>query len=100
MKSTSGKDMEKLSEQLKGLLSVPREERVRNHCAAVTLAMLNCPEHLKGVMFKCNDDAVLAAHKFVLGRQTPCVSSYIFCSASAKTRMPAVRLKRLLQACN
>lgn len=50
-----------------------RDERLARHCMAVTQAMLNCPDHLKGVMFKCNDDAVLAAHKFVLGIQAPCV---------------------------
>jgi hypothetical protein len=65
----------KASQQLKSVLAVPREERLAKWCSDVTLAMLNSPEHLKGVMFKCNDDAMLAAHKFVLGIQTPCVPS-------------------------
>lgn len=73
--NTNNKDdaAKKLSEQLKSALNVPREQRLAKHCSDVTLAMLNSPEHLKGVMFKCNDDAVLSAHKFVLGIQTPCV---------------------------
>lgn len=72
-KSDAGHMLSKLTQQLKNVLAVPREERLAQWCSDVTLAMLNSPEHLKGVMFKCNDDAVLAAHKFVLGIQTPCV---------------------------
>lgn len=74
-KSIKGEAGKKLAQQLQGVLAVPREERLKRWCSDVTLAMLNSPEHLKGVMFKCNDDAVLAAHKFVLGIQTPCVPS-------------------------
>lgn len=69
-KAEAGK---KLTQQLQGVLAIPREQRLARWCSDVTLAMLNSPEHLKGVMFKCNDDSVLAAHKFVLGIQTPCV---------------------------
>eukprot|EP00892_Ulva_mutabilis_P005304 jgi/Ulvmu1/3145/UM015_0185.1 len=67
----AGKSVDKLSTQLKDLVMEGREERLARHCMAVTQAMLSCPDHLKGVMFKCNDDAVLAAHKFVLGIQAP-----------------------------
>jgi hypothetical protein len=73
-KARQSSDVKKLTEQVKSVLAVPREERLANWCSDVIYAMLNSPEHLKGVMFKCNDDAVLAAHKFVLGIQTPCVS--------------------------
>lgn len=80
MSKTSKRDAaNKLTQQLKAVLAVPREERLAQWCSDVTSAMLNSPEHLKGVMFKCNDDAVLAAHKFVLGIQTPCVPcSHLF----------------------
>ena len=67
------RSVDKISSQLKDLVMEGRDERLARHCMAVTQAMLNCPDHLKGVMFKCNDDAVLAAHKFVLGIQAPCV---------------------------
>lgn len=78
--SNVGKEQaRKAAAKVKGVLDVPREQRLAQWCSDVTLAMLNSPEHLKGVMFKCNDDAVLAAHKFVLGIQTPCVL-FPFCS--------------------
>lgn len=68
------KNIDKLSTKLRELVMEDREERLARHCMSVTQALLTCPEHLKGVTFKCNGDVVLAAHKFILGIQTPCVS--------------------------
>lgn len=68
------KSIDRLSAQLRDLVMEDRDERLARHCMSVTQALLTCPEHLKGVTFKCNGDVVLAAHKFILGIQTPCDS--------------------------
>ena len=56
--------------QLKEIIKVPREDRLANWCSEVSLAMLNCPDRLKGVIFKCTDNVGCAAHKFVFGVQS------------------------------
>eukprot|EP00892_Ulva_mutabilis_P001440 jgi/Ulvmu1/11297/UM074_0012.1 len=67
----TGRSIDRVAAQLRDLVMEDREERLARHCMAVTQALLTCPEHLKGVTFKCHGDIVLAAHKFILGVQTP-----------------------------
>ena len=64
----------KIIEQLKDLRKVSREKRVAEWCTAVTRAMLDQPEKLKGVIYKCNDNVTVGVHRFVLGVQSTCAS--------------------------
>lgn len=80
------RSIDRISAQLRELVMEDRAERLARHCMAVTQALLTCPEHLKGVTFKCNGDVVLAAHKFILGTQTPCVTSAC-CRGSGRERL-------------
>ena len=64
------KKQDALRSQLRDIIRAPREERLANWCCEVTLAMLNCPDRLKGVIFKCTDNVGCAAHKFVFGVQS------------------------------
>ena len=64
----------KIVEQLKALRNVSREKRVAEWCTAVTRSMLEQPEKLKGLFYKCNDNQLVGAHRFVLGVQAKCAS--------------------------
>lgn len=57
-------------QQLKELRKVSSAQRVGEWCTAVTRAMLDQPEKLKGVIYKCNDNVTVGAHRFVLGVQS------------------------------
>lgn len=59
-----------LIQQLKELRKVSSAQRVGEWCTAVTRAMLDQPEKLKGVVYKCNDNVTVGAHRFVLGVQS------------------------------
>jgi hypothetical protein len=72
---TLDKKTNELRAQLREVIKVPREERMANWCSEVTFAMLNCPDRLKGVIFKCTDNVGCAAHKFVFGVQSSYVST-------------------------
>lgn len=77
--SPSGKpDPEKekeLREKLKQMKLVPREVRVAEWCTAVTRALLDQPDNLKGVMYRCQDNVYVGVHRFIFGLQSMCAAA-------------------------
>lgn len=64
------KKMSELKEQLKELRCVSRETIVAQWCTSVTRALLEQPDNLKGVMYRCQDNVYVGVHRFILGLQS------------------------------
>lgn len=59
-----------LRERLKELRGIPREERVAEWCRDTTQALLAQKDIFKGVKYKCSDNTVVGAHRFIFGMQS------------------------------
>lgn len=64
-----------------------REERLQRHCVKTTQALFARSEVLKDVCFKCRDQEVAYAHKFLLGTQCQCVPCICFFFMSGCCRL-------------